>query len=442
MTAVNQLEVALIPSDSLNSKRNDVPWIDGIPSNWTVMRIKNSCILNGRIGWQGLKSSEFVDEGPYVITGVDFENGKINWKTCKHFSKTRFDEDPSIHVKEGDLLITKDGTIGKVAIAINTPSEVSLNSGVMIIRPQIDLNRNYLRYVLLSRVFWNWYESTQRGNSTIRHLYQEQFYNFKYPMPPLEEQRSIVKRLDDEIPIIERAIDTINEFVRKIDEIIKSRFIEMFGDPFINPKQWKRTRLSNYIQFITSGSRDWKQFFSDEGDLFLTITNVKDCKICLDNVQHVHPPNNLEAERTRVQSGDLLISITADLGRTGVVTEEIETRCAYINQHLTCIRLDQNELNPLYVAYLMESPYGKEQFGMKNKQSVKAGLNFDDIRSLQVLVPPKMLQDGFVSFVEQVDKSKLELQAISEQLTVKLNELKQSLIYELVTGKTLVPEGV
>ena len=89
------------------------------------------------------------------------------------------------------------------------------------------------------------------------------------------------------------------------------------------------------------------------------------------------------------------------------MTKEIADHGAYINQHLTCIRLNKEILNPLYVAFFMESPAGKEQFESKNQSAVKAGLNFNSINSLRLLVPPMDEQSAFVEFVHQVDKSKV-----------------------------------
>ena len=143
-------------------------------------------------------------------------------------------------------------------------------------------------------------------------------------------------------------------------------------------------------------------------------------------MQYVVPPDNAEAKRTRVQEGDLLISITADLGRTGVVTKEIAEYGGYINQHLTCIRLNQETVRPLYVAYYMESEAGKSQFQSKNQSAVKAGLNFNSINSLRLMVPSVELQDAFIAFVEQTDKSKLAIQ----QSLDKLELLKKSLMQE------------
>ena len=191
----------------------------------------------------------------------------------------------------------------------------------------------------------------------------------------------------------------------------KARFVELFGDPVTNPIGWPVHQLSEFIEFLTSGSRGWAQYFTDDGEYFITIKNVKNCRITLDDVQHIVPPDHAEAKRTKVQEGDLLISITADLGRTGVVTKEIAEHGGYINQHLTCIRVNKNKLNPLYVAYFMESEAGKSQFQSKNQSAVKAGLNFNSINTLRLLVPPLEQQNDFVSFVAQVDKSKAVVQA-------------------------------
>ena len=185
--------------------------------------------------------------------------------------------------------------------------------------------------------------------------------------------------------------------------------------------------LSDYIDFLTSGSRGWAKYCVDDGtEWFITIKNVKDCRITTDNIQPVNAPDNMEAKRTRVEEDDLLISITADLGRTGVVTKEIAEHGAYINQHLTCIRLDKTKLIPLYVAYFMESESGKPQFEAKNQTGVKAGLNFDSIKSLKLLVPPLALQQQFAAFVEQTDKSKLAV----KQVLQKAETLKKALMQE------------
>ena len=226
----------------------------------------------------------------------------------------------------------------------------------------------------------------------------------RIPLCTIEEQSSIVENLGKVNTLIEDRKSQLS----KLNDLVKSRFIEMFGDPILNPMEWQISEFSNYITFLTSGSRGWAKYFSDDGEYFITIKNVKNCRITLDDVQHIVPPDNAEAKRTRVKEGDLLISITADLGRTGVVTREIAGYGAYINQHLTCIRLDQSAIRPLYAAYYLESNAGKDQFQSKNQNGVKAGLNFNAINSLKLLVPPVNVQDEFLTFVERVDKLKFD----------------------------------
>lgn len=239
--------------------------------------------------------------------------------------------------------------------------------------------------------------------------------------PTKEQQKKIVNVLQK----LDSLIALRKAQLAKLDELVKARFVEMFGDPMLNSKEWPMHQLSEYILFLTSGSRGWAQYFTEQGEYFITIKNVKNCRITLNDVQHIVPPNNAEAARTKVQEGDLLISITADLGRTGVVSKEIAEHGAYINQHLTCIRLDKSALNPLYVAYYMESEAGKTQFQAKNQNGVKAGLNFNAINSLRLFVPPLELQEKFTSFVEQTDRTKLTIQAGLDKLEVMKKALMQ-----------------
>ena len=241
-------------------------------------------------------------------------------------------------------------------------------------------------------------------------------------VPPIKEQQYVASVLDK----LTALISLRKQQLDKLDELVKARFAEMFGDPVQNPKGWPVHQLQEFVLFLTSGSRGWSQYFSDSGEYFITIKNVKNCCITLDNVQYVVPPDNAEARRTKVQEGDLLISITADLGRTGLVTKEISDYGAYINQHLTCIRLNRAVLQPLYVAYYMESEAGKMQFQSKNQTGVKAGLNFESINSLNLMVPPLENQSDFVDFVTKVTRQKLTIQ----QSLDKLEVLKKALMQE------------
>ena len=381
--------------------------------------IAKSCELHARIGWQGLTKNEYLDQGDYyLVTGVDFEKGHINFSGCHYVTKDRFDQDSHIQLRINDVLVTKDGTIGKVAIidtSIDKPA--TLNSGVFVVRPKEPerLLPKYLMIVLLSNHFNQFIERIKVG-CTIAHLNQEKFLGYCFPLPSVKKQEQIIQVFDRLFSLINKR----KEELTKLDDLIKARFVEMFGDPKLNPYNFPVHQLSEFIEFLTSGSRGWAQYCVDNGaEWFITIKNVKDCHITTENMQPINAPDNAEAKRTRVQEGDLLISITADLGRTGVVTQEIADHGAYINQHLTCIRLNREVLEPLYVAYFMESAAGKEQFASKNQSAVKAGLNFNSINTLRLVVPPKAKQLEFLELVNQVDKSKIAVQkALNETQTL------------------------
>ena len=263
----------------------------------------------------------------------------------------------------------------------------------------------YLEMFLRSPHSIQYYKSKLRGSTARRRsITDADLLKMIIPLGTKDEQASILKTLEQ----AKRLIKLRKRELAKLDDLVKARFVEVFGDPRLNPNGYPVHQLSEYIEFLTSGSRGWAQYCSDDGrEWFITIKTVKDCRISDDNMQPINAPDNAEAKRTRVQEGDLLISITADLGRTGVVTKEIAEHGAYINQHLTCIRLNREVLEPLYVAHFMESSAGKEQFISKNQSAVKAGLNFNSINTLRLLVPPKTVQQEFLAFVSQIDKSKL-----------------------------------
>ena len=262
----------------------------------------------------------------------------------------------------------------------------------------------------------------QAIGGVIKYIKLQNLTEAEIRLPSIEQQKEIVKFLQ----IIQGVINDKKNEMSKLDELIKARFVEMFGDPVLNSNNYKNNYLEQYIEFITSGSRGWSKYYKKDGKYwFITIKNVKNSHITKDNMQTITPPDNQEAKRTKVKEGDLLISITADLGRTGVVTKDIADHGSYINQHLTCLRLNTDRINPVYVSYFLESSAGKRQFSVKNQNGVKAGLNFKAIKKLKILIPPLSLQNKFVNFVQQVDKSKVAVQKSLEETQTLFASLMQ-----------------
>ena len=344
------------------------------------MRIDEFCTYAAK---SGIKAGAATKDGQYMFfTSSEDES--------KRYSKYLFDG-------EGIII----GTGGNATLHYYN-GKYAVSTDCIVLLPDDRVRCKYLYYFFLANMAV--LEAGFKG-AGLKHTNKKYIGNIELKRClSHKEQADVVDILDR----ISRIIKGRKNELKRLDDLIKARFVEMFGDPKLNPNGYPVHQLSEYIQFLTSGSRGWAEYCVDDGsEWFITIKNVKDCHITTENMQPVNAPDNAEAKRTRVQEGDLLISITADLGRTGVVTKEIADHGAYINQHLTCIRLNRTVLEPLYVAYFMESSAGKEQFVSKNQSAVKAGLNFNSINTLRLIVPPLTAQQEFLRFVDQVDKSKV-----------------------------------
>ena len=376
-------------------------------SEWKTVRLGDvATYING----YAFKPSDWGTTGLPIIriqnlTGNDYETNFFNGEIH-----------PKYTVKDGDVLISWSASLG---VYEWNKGKALLNQHIFkVVFDKIEVDKKYFIFTV-SHLLNEMAKHTH--GSTMRHITKPDFDNMPFPLPSIKEQKKISELLEKCTSIIA----TNKQMLEKYDMLIKSRFIEMFGDPVQNPKKWDIKKLSDYILFLTSGSRGWSEYFSNEGELFLTIKNVKNNRINIENIQYVQAPNNKEAERTKVKENDLLISITADLGRTGVVSKEIANYGAYINQHLSLVRLNTEKVNPLFVSYYLETDGGKLQFNKKNQSAVKAGLNFEAIKSLTFMNPPLKKQNEFVSFVQQIDKSKFAVQKSLEKAETLYKSLMQ-----------------
>ena len=166
----------------------------------TVERLSfgNDFSLKARIGWQGLTKKEYRKSGDYyLITGTDFKDGnKIDFSTCVYVDKDRYTQDPNIQIKPNDVLITKDGTLGKVAFIEKMDKPATLNGGVFVVRSKVGgVIPKYVAYYLSSSIFKNWIEQNHT-NGSIMHLTQKLLVKFEIAIPSTEVQQSIVEKLD------------------------------------------------------------------------------------------------------------------------------------------------------------------------------------------------------------------------------------------------------
>ncbi len=427
-------------------------WIGYIPQSWSTKRIKYIATLKGRIGWQGLTSDEYQDDGAFLITGTDFIDGGINWDTCVHVPIKRWEEAKEIQIEEGDLLITKDGTVGKVAIASGLPGETSLNSGVLRIMPIEGYSRRFLFWVLQSDVFWNWFNYRNAGNSTILHLYQDDFAEFIYAFPDEKGQEAIAYYLDKQCDKIDDVISDLEKQIEKLKEykyaLIKkcvtkglddSVALKDSGIRWIGkiPEHWERKRIKHITSYIGSGTTplsgdasyydggaiNWIQ----SGDLYsksaVTDTEVKITPFALKKYSalKVLDPPYIVIAMYGASVGNIAIS-------------EIS---ACSNQACCSIKTDKdNDL--LYLYYWML--FCKEDFLSKSVGGGQPNISQVIIKNEIFIQPPLVEQQDIGKFLNsKCSNVDLIIKEKENQIEV-IKNYKKSLIYEYVTGKRRVKE--
>lgn len=185
--------------------------LDGFTDDWVKVSFNQVIIPKARIGWQGLKKHEYLRSGySYLIGGTDFYRGTISLDNISYVSKERYDMDTNIQVSANDVLVTKDGTIGKVAMVPELGKPATLNSGVFVFRTNDRLLPTFLFRVLQSSVFREFIDILSAG-STIKHLYQKDLKNFEFDIPTdTKEQEAIaavLTAMDEEIEALETERD-------------------------------------------------------------------------------------------------------------------------------------------------------------------------------------------------------------------------------------------
>lgn len=201
------------------------------------------------------------------------------------------------------------------------------------------------------------------------------------------------------------------------------------------PEGWTRATGTDVFEYVTSGSRGWSQHYSSDGAKFIRIGNLNHNTIALDlrDIQHVQPPLNAEGKRTRLQPGDIVVSITAELGMVALIPDDIGE--AYINQHVALARPKPGN-DPRYLAwYLASDEDGKRQLRDLKRGATKVGLRLDDIRELQFPIPPlpeqKRITDKLDTLLARVDACREHL----DRVPAILKRFRQSVLAAATSGE-------
>jgi type I restriction enzyme S subunit len=320
----------------------------------------------------------------------------------------RWEEAKDIQIENGDLLITKDGTVGKVAIVDGLDSPCSLNSGVLRISTINGYDRRFLFWVLQSEVFWTWFANKNAGNSTILHLYQGDFAEFNYAIPPLHEQRAIADLLDDRCGQVDGIISDLEKQVEILHRYKKALITETVT---ANKPHWIKGRIKDLMTLQRGYDLPQDDFI--EGDY------------------PVYGSNGIVGWHNKFTTAGPGITI----GRSGSVGE-----VNYVDRdfwaHNTSIFVKNRKGNDIRFLY-----YALLSFDIKELASGSAVPTLDrkNVEAVHLLFPTGIQEQQTIA--TYLDEKCAEIDALTvekRKATEVMRQYKKSLIYEYVTGKKRV----
>ena len=432
-----------------------------------------------------------IKEGIPSIGGEHInENGGFRFETIKFVPHNFFKQMNHGQIQTGDILIVKDGaTTGKVALVRDdfpyNPAVV--NEHVFICRPAEGVHPPFLFYSLFSkegqdRILENFRGSAQGG------INQSFAPGTTVPLAPLAEQKRIVAKVEELLARVNATKErlakvllvlkrfrqavlaaacsgrltadwrdnatrvtpvdqTIHEILQqREEEWIKANTSKKYKRPQdvridglqALPEGWKYISSDTVISFVTSGSRGWAKYYAESGPIFIRVGNLDHDTISpnFTAVQHVNPPAGQERDRTRTQLGDILISITADVGMIALLQDEIGE--AYVNQHVSIARPVKNTFRPYLAWYLASREGGQAQFQDLQRGATKVGLGLDDIKLVAIPFPPIEEQHEIVRRVETLFKLADAIEKKVAAANLRVEKLTQAILSKAFRGE-LVP---
>ena len=373
-----------------------------IVSGGTPSRSKSDYWNNGNIPWIKIKDmkSKYIDSAEEFIT----EEGLNN-------SSTKM-------LKRGTILYSIFATLGEVGIL---KIDACTNQAIAGLSLKEDSNilKEYLYYYLKSKKkdVNNLGRGVAQNNINLSLLRK-----FKIPVIPLCQQKKIIEVLDN-------VSSTINNYERELallDELVKARFVEMFGDPVTNDMLWNTDVLKDICTKIGSGStpRGGKESYIDEGISLIRSMNVHNAYFEYKDLAHITLDQAEKLNNVVVEHDDLLFNITgASVARCCVVPSDVLP--ARVNQHV-CILRCREKINPIFLqGLLVNENYQGKLLQIAKSGATREAINKQQLESLEIMIPPLELQNQFASFVQEIDKSRSRIQKSLEASQELFDSLMQ-----------------
>lgn len=380
--------------------------------------------------FKGLWGTDFSDNGiPVIKTNNMTYEGRIDYSDICIRNITS-EEAKGNFLCNGDLIIEKSGgtkthSVGYVNIFEGEDNKYVCNNFILSLRPNRDLvNPKYLFWQLHGMYEAGRFSDCFNKTTGIQNLQKKTYYSKKIKVPPLPEQQKIAHHLDT----IQSAIDNKKQQLVQLDELVKSRFVEMFGETPVESGKWKVEKLKELTSKIGSGStpKGGKGSYVEEGVSLIRSMNVHNGYFDYEDLAHLTDAQAKSLDGVKIEEGDVLINITgASVARCCIVPSDVLP--ARVNQHVSILRI-KRDLMSVFLNYFLISD--EEQFALLDigggGGATREAITKTELENLVVPVPPIDLQNTFAEYVQKINSTKsiikTQLADLQELLDSKMNE--------------------
>ena len=323
-----------------------------------------------------------------------------------------------IEINDGDVLISWSASLG---VYIWNRGKGLLNQHIFkVVFDKCEVNKQYFVFAVKHKL--KEMELKTHG-ATMKHIVKKDFDNTVIPFPTVEKQADIAYILSK----IESIVEFRQQELQQLDDLIKARFVEMFGDMYLNSKGWPEAKLESMADVVSGITKGRKTKAEDLTEVpYMAVSNVKDGYIDWTTVKTIEATQQ-EIEQYRLLADDVLMTEGGDpdkVGRGAIIKEPLEN-CIHQN-HIFRVRLDESMILPEFFAEYLQHQRSKRYFlGCAKQTTGIASINMTQLRALPVLIPPLSKQEEFVLFKPQVDKSKVAVQKALDETQLLFDSLMQ-----------------
>ena len=369
------------------------------------MRLKDICTVFTDGDW--IESKDQSDEGIRLIQTGNIGEGVYLEKEAraKYISEDTFEKLKCTEIYPGDILVSRlPEPVGRACIVPQKEGRMITAVDCTICRPDESIvSKEYLCYFMRSNSYYMKLLGNVTG-TTRKRISRKNLENVKLDVPSKENQKEVVKQLD----CLSKVIDLRNKELQLFDNLIKARFVELFGDPSTNPRGWDETTISDECFYIKDGPHKSLPDIGKEngGHPFISVRNIVNGHIDFSTARYISDEDYADAIRKcHPEKGDMLYS----KGGTTGIAKLIDIDEEFANWvHVAVLKFDKSRLNGVFFENMLNCSYCYEQSQRLTKGIANRDLVLSAMAQIKLYCPPMELQNQFADFVKQVDKSEFD----------------------------------